>query len=128
MLWNIVQIAGFDEGPFHEPSVIHHIHGVIQDEHDAHQTDRHEVESTGISHNSLLEPSGIDFLTWDGIGIDFLFKCRFSVRIGFGFGIEKSRWFLSVKKIYIFALITLHLFLRNFLHLDAHLAILISFC
>jgi hypothetical protein len=37
-----------------------------------------------------VDPCGLDFLTSVGIGIGFLRKCRFSVRIGFGFGMEKS--------------------------------------
>jgi hypothetical protein len=40
---------------------------------------------------SFLEPSGIDF--WQLVGIGFLLKCRFSVRIGIGFEIEKCRPF-----------------------------------
>jgi hypothetical protein len=37
-----------------------------------------------------LEPCGIDFLTSVGIGFVFLLNCRFLVKIGIGFGIEKK--------------------------------------
>jgi hypothetical protein len=52
MFWNVLQIAGVDHGPVRGPSVLHQVHRVVQDGHDAHLTDRDEVESIGI-HNAL---------------------------------------------------------------------------
>jgi hypothetical protein len=49
-----------------------------------------------LCSRSQVEPCGLDFLTSVGIGIGLLLKCRFSVEIGFGFGIEKSRQFFSI--------------------------------
>jgi hypothetical protein len=46
------------------------------------------VVSLIVQLSFKLEPCGIDF--WQLVGIGFLLKCRFSVGIGFGLGIEKS--------------------------------------
>jgi hypothetical protein len=40
MFWNILKqkVAGVDQGQVRGPGVLHQVHGVVQDGHDAHQT------------------------------------------------------------------------------------------
>jgi hypothetical protein len=45
MFWNIIQVAGVDQGQVGEPGLIHQVHGVVQDGHDAHQSDQDKVEN-----------------------------------------------------------------------------------
>jgi hypothetical protein len=39
MFWNILQVTGVDKGQVGVPGVLHHVHRMVQDVHDAHQTD-----------------------------------------------------------------------------------------
>jgi hypothetical protein len=36
---NTLQVAGVDQGQVGGPGVLHQVHGMVQDGHDAHQTD-----------------------------------------------------------------------------------------
>jgi hypothetical protein len=36
MFWNILQVAGFDQGQVGDPSVLHQVHGVVWDGYDTH--------------------------------------------------------------------------------------------
>ena len=43
MVWDILQVAGVDQGQVSGPGVPLQVHGDVQDGHDAHQTDQDEV-------------------------------------------------------------------------------------
>jgi hypothetical protein len=43
MFWNILQVAGVDRGQVGGPGALCEEHGMVQDGHDAHQTDQDEV-------------------------------------------------------------------------------------
>ena len=43
MVWDILQVAGVDQGQVGGPGVPLQVHEVVQDGHDAHQTDQDEV-------------------------------------------------------------------------------------
>ena len=43
MVWDILQVAGVDQGQVGGPGEPLQVHGVVQDGHDAHQTDQDEV-------------------------------------------------------------------------------------
>jgi hypothetical protein len=45
MFWNILQVAGVDQGQAGGPSVLHQVHGMVKYGYDAHQTDQDEVEN-----------------------------------------------------------------------------------
>jgi hypothetical protein len=38
MFWNILQVTGVDQGQVRGAGVLHQVHGMVQDDHDAHQT------------------------------------------------------------------------------------------
>ena len=40
MFWNMIQVAGVDQGQVGGPGVPLQVHGVVQDGNDAHQTDQ----------------------------------------------------------------------------------------
>jgi hypothetical protein len=43
MFCNMLQVAGVDQGQIGGPDELHQVHKVVQDGHDAHQTDQDEV-------------------------------------------------------------------------------------
>ena len=56
MFWDILQAAGVDQGKVGGPGVPLQVHGVVQDVHDAHQTDQDEEEiGTNIMHCTALK-------------------------------------------------------------------------
>jgi hypothetical protein len=51
MFWNILQVAGADQGQVRGLCVLHQVHEIVQDGHDAHQTDQDEV-GNALEHTS----------------------------------------------------------------------------
>jgi hypothetical protein len=45
MFWNILQVAGVDQGQVGGLGVLRQVHGIVQDCHHVHQTDQDEVRN-----------------------------------------------------------------------------------
>jgi hypothetical protein len=55
MFWNILQVARVHQGQIRGPGVLGQVHGVVQDGHDAHQTEvTHLSRIMTDSHFSLV--------------------------------------------------------------------------
>ena len=56
MVWDILRVAGVDQGQVGGPGVPLQVHGVVQDGNNAHKTDQDEVENgTNIMHCTSTE-------------------------------------------------------------------------
>jgi hypothetical protein len=49
MFWNIQKVAGADQGQVAIPGIPHQVHGIVQDGHDAQQTNQ-DVEGNFLEH------------------------------------------------------------------------------
>jgi hypothetical protein len=62
--WNLLQFAGVDKGQVRGPGVLLQEHGMVQDGHDAHQTDQDEVGNVLEQTRSCWSSSRTSQETW----------------------------------------------------------------